>query len=183
MRLPIGSSFGKCCRASASLMISTGGELKSSRSVNSRPLTNGMPIVRKYSGPTVWMMADGRSPGATGLPSIAMLVVAAAAAERQLEDDARVDDPGQGFESLRQLPVEIGDLLRTGRPASRWRDVEGQRVTRIEPQRDLLQPHEAVDQAGRRRPAAPARARPRPPPAGCACGSSGRCRSRRARPL
>ena len=47
MRLPIGSSFGKYCRASASLTISTGGALRSSRSVKSRPFTIGMPIVLK----------------------------------------------------------------------------------------------------------------------------------------
>ena len=47
MRLPIGSSFGKYCRASASLTMSTGGALNVSRSVKSLPRFTGMPIVLK----------------------------------------------------------------------------------------------------------------------------------------
>jgi hypothetical protein len=47
MIFPIGSSFGKYRFAKASLMITTAGALVSSRSLNGRPASSGMPVAEK----------------------------------------------------------------------------------------------------------------------------------------
>ncbi len=73
----------------------------------------------------------------------------AGAAEGQLEHHADAGHARQRLQSRRQLLVEVGDLLRRRGARRRRRDVEGERLCRVESRRHLLQTDEAVDQQAR----------------------------------
>ncbi len=58
-RLPMGSSFGKNCRAAASVMRITFGLPARSASVNPLPRTTGIPMAGKYPAVAIRISAAG----------------------------------------------------------------------------------------------------------------------------